>query len=85
YVIDCITFSQLIFASAVCVFYTDLLPGITCPSDPYQLVGQSWGAIEIVWSTGLCGIIFSIFASKLAQSWGVTGPFSVLAQDVYDL
>lgn len=53
-------FNQLIFASAVYVFFTNLLPGITFASDLYQLTGKSWGTIEVVFSTGLCGIIFSL-------------------------
>lgn len=54
------TFNQLIFASAVFVFFTNLLPGITFASDLYILTGRSYGAIEVVFSTGLCGVIFSL-------------------------
>jgi hypothetical protein len=57
---DWTTFNQLIFASAVYVFFTNLLPGITFASDLYVRTGKSWGTIEIVFSTGLCGIIFSL-------------------------
>jgi hypothetical protein len=53
-------FKQLIFASAAYVFFTNLLPGITFASDLYVLTGQSWGTIEVVFSTGLNGIIFSL-------------------------
>ena len=63
YVSDWITFNQLIFASAVYVFFTNLLPGITFASDLYVLTGQNWGTIEVVLSTGLCGIIFSLYVS----------------------
>lgn len=57
---DWTIFNQLIFASAVYVFFTNLLPGITFASDLYVLTGKSWGTIEVVFSTGLCGIIFSL-------------------------
>lgn len=57
---DWTTFNQLIFASAVYVFFTNLLPGITFASDLYVRTGKSWGTIEIVFSTGLCGVIFSL-------------------------
>lgn len=60
YVSDWKVFNQLIFASAVYVFFTNLLPGITFASDLYVLTGQNWGTIEVVFSTGLCGIIFSL-------------------------
>jgi hypothetical protein len=53
-------FNQLVFASAVFVFFTNLLPGITFASDLYTLTGRSYGAIEVVFSTGLCGVIFAL-------------------------
>jgi hypothetical protein len=60
YASDWTIFNQLIFASAVYVFFTNLLPGITFASDLYVLTGKSYGAIEVVFSTGLCGLIFSL-------------------------
>lgn len=60
YVSDWTVFNQLVFASAVYVFFTNLLPGITFASDLYNLTGRNWGTIEVVLSTGLCGIIFSV-------------------------
>ncbi|KJR82654.1 uncharacterized protein SPSK_03686 [Sporothrix schenckii 1099-18] len=60
YVSDWTVFNQLVFASAVYVFFTNILPGITFASDLDVLTGQSWGTIEVVFSTGLCGLIFSL-------------------------
>ena len=60
YLSDWTLFNQLVFASAVYVFFTNLLPGITFASDLYVLTGQNWGTIEVVFSTGLCGLIFSM-------------------------
>lgn len=61
YVSDWTVFNQLVFASAVYVFFTNLLPGITFASDLYVQTGKSWGTIEVVFSTGLCGVIFSLW------------------------
>lgn len=61
YVSDWTVFNQLIIASAVYVFFTNLLPGITFANDLYELTGKSWGTIEVVFSTGLCGVIFSLY------------------------
>lgn len=61
WVSDWTVFNQLIFASAVYVFFTNLLPGITFASDLYVLTGKNWGTIEVVFSTGICGIIFSLY------------------------
>ncbi|KAF2150667.1 hypothetical protein K461DRAFT_314630 [Myriangium duriaei CBS 260.36] len=82
---DWTTFDQLILASAVYVFFTNLLPGITFASDLYVLTGQNWGTIEVVFSTGLCGVIFSLFSIQPLTILGVTGPFSVLAENIYSL
>ncbi|KAF2085224.1 hypothetical protein K490DRAFT_75277 [Saccharata proteae CBS 121410] len=85
YASDWKIFNQLIFASAVYVFFTNLLPGITFASDLYVLTGQNWGTIEVVFSTGLCGIIFSLFSIQPLTILGVTGPFSILAENIYTL
>lgn len=66
YASDWTTFNQLIFASAVYVFFTNLLPGITFASDLYVLTGKSWGTIEVVLSTGLCGIVFAMCVRNIA-------------------
>lgn len=85
YVSDWSLFNQLIFASAVYLFFTNLLPGITFASDLYVLTGKTWGTIEVVFSTGLCGVIFSLFSIQPLTILGVTGPFSVLAENIYAL
>ncbi|KAL3493241.1 HCO3 transporter family-domain-containing protein [Aspergillus germanicus] len=85
YASDWTIFNQLIFASAVYVFFTNLLPGITFASDLYVLTGKSYGAIEVVFSTGLCGLIFSLFSIQPLTILGVTGPFAVLAENIYEL
>lgn len=77
--------NQLVLASAVYVFFTNILPGITFASDLYVLTGQSWGTIEVVFSTGLCGLVFSLLAAQPLCILGVTGPFSVLAENIYKL
>ncbi|KAF9894559.1 hypothetical protein FE257_006444 [Aspergillus nanangensis] len=85
YLSDWATFNQLVFASAVYVFFTNLLPGITFASDLYVRTGKSWGTIEVVLSTGLCGVVFSLFSVQPLNILGVTGPFSVLAENIYAL
>ncbi|EPE29438.1 anion exchange protein, putative [Glarea lozoyensis ATCC 20868] len=85
YVSDWTLFNQLVFASAVYVFFTNILPGITFAGDLHVLTGMTWGTIEVVFSTGLCGIIFSLFSIQPLTILGVTGPFSVLAENIYEL
>lgn len=69
YVSDWTLFNQLIFASAVYVFFTNLLPGMTFAGDLHVLTGGNWGTIEVVFSTGLCGIIFALYVSHLYPAW----------------
>ncbi|KAK4994860.1 hypothetical protein LTR66_005210 [Elasticomyces elasticus] len=85
YISDWTTFNQLVFASAVYVFFTNLLPGITFASDLYVFTGQNWGTIEVVLSIGLSGVIFALFSIQPLTILGVTGPFSVLAENIYSL
>ncbi|CZT50641.1 uncharacterized protein RSE6_11663 [Rhynchosporium secalis] len=54
YISDWTLFNQLIFASAVYVLFTNILPGITFPIPPLTILG-------------------------------VTGPFAVLAEIIYEL
>ncbi|KAJ3498885.1 hypothetical protein NLG97_g783 [Lecanicillium saksenae] len=72
-------------SSAVYIFFTNILPGITFASDLYVLTGKSWGTIEVVFSTGLCGLAFALFSAQPLCILGVTGPFSVLAENIYKL
>ncbi|KAK6360432.1 hypothetical protein TWF730_006575 [Orbilia blumenaviensis] len=78
-------FNQLILASAVFLFFTNLLPGITFASDLNALTGSNYGTIEVVFSTGLCGVIFALFSAQPLTILGVTGPFSILAERIYEL
>ncbi|KAL6409418.1 Boron transporter 1 [Ilyonectria robusta] len=85
YLSDWQVFNQQVVASAVYIFFTNILPGITFASDLYVLTGKSWGTIEVVFSTGLCGLVFSLFSGQPLTILGVTGPFSVLAENIYEL
>ena len=63
------TFDQLVLAAAVYVFFTNLLPGITFASDLYVLTDKHYGAIEVVFSTGLCGCIFALYLPPPWRIW----------------
>ncbi|KAI9825139.1 MAG: hypothetical protein M1819_000597 [Sarea resinae] len=59
YASDWTVFNQLILASAVFVFCTNLLPGITFASDLDVATGKQWGTIEVVFK------IFSLLNSVI--------------------
>ncbi|KAH7316529.1 hypothetical protein B0I35DRAFT_451529 [Stachybotrys elegans] len=85
YVSDWALFNQQVMASAVYIFFTNILPGMTFANDLFIQTGKSWGTIEIIFSTGFCGLVFSIFSAQPLTILGVTGPFAVLAENIYDL
>ena len=80
YASDWTVFNQLVVASAVYVFFTNLLPGITFASDLYVLTGKSWGTIEVVFSTGLCGVIFSLCVRTISPSPYITLIKKIMSQ-----
>ncbi|KAJ6443937.1 Boron transporter 1 [Purpureocillium lavendulum] len=82
---DWTVFNQQVVASAVYVFFTNMLPGMTFAGDLAVQTGRSWGTIEVVFSTGLCGVIFAVFSAQPLTILGVTGPFAVLAENIYEL
>ena len=61
-------FNQLVLASAVYLFFFNLLPGITFASDLHVLTQRNYGTIEAVFSTGLCGCIFALYSLSLPLS-----------------
>ncbi|KAK9329745.1 HCO3 transporter family-domain-containing protein [Lipomyces starkeyi] len=85
YISDWTVFNQLIVASAVFVFFSNLLPGLTFANDLYVSTDSNWGTIEVIFSTGLCGVIFSLASAQPLTILGVTGPFCILAENLYSL
>ncbi|PIA97947.1 putative transporter [Cercospora beticola] len=82
---DWTIFNTVVLSSAVFVFFTNLLPGITFASELYDLTGQQWGTIEIVLSTGICNAVFSLFGLQPLTILGVTGSFTVIAEHLHNL
>ncbi|KAF7190278.1 putative transporter [Pseudocercospora fuligena] len=82
---DWTIFNSVVLASSVFIFFTNLLPGITFASELYALTGQNWGTVEIILSTGLCNITFSLFGLQPLTVLGVTGSFTVIAEHLYNL
>ncbi|TWU74401.1 hypothetical protein ED733_002854 [Metarhizium rileyi] len=76
YVSDWAVFNQQVVASAVYIFFTNILPGITFASDLYVLTGQSWGTIEVVLSTGLVDFL-PVMAWSLVHAGWMLGALAV--------
>ncbi|KAI1044476.1 hypothetical protein LB505_006995 [Fusarium chuoi] len=75
YLSDWQIFNQQVVASAVYIFFTNLLPGITFASDLYTLTGKSWGTIEVeflpvmAWSLIHAGWMHYLLAIFNAHDW----------------
>ncbi|KAF5231811.1 hypothetical protein FANTH_13249 [Fusarium anthophilum] len=75
YLSDWQVFNQQVVASAVYIFFTNLLPGITFASDLYTLTGKSWGTIEVeflpvmAWSLIHAGWMHYLLAIFNAHDW----------------
>ncbi|KAI6710424.1 hypothetical protein PZA11_007332 [Diplocarpon coronariae] len=75
YISDWTLFNQLVFASAVYVFFTNMLPGITFASDLYVRTGMNWGTIEVeflplmTWSLIHAGWMHYLLAIFNAHDW----------------
>ncbi|SMQ48587.1 unnamed protein product [Zymoseptoria tritici ST99CH_3D7] len=85
YLSDWTVFNQVVLASGIFIFFTNLLPGITFASDLYDLTGSNWGTIEIVLSMGICNAVFTLFGLQPLTILGVTGSFTILAEYIYKM
>ncbi|KAJ3416594.1 hypothetical protein HDV05_000876 [Chytridiales sp. JEL 0842] len=72
-------------AASVYTFFTSIGPGITFSSYLFNSTGALYGVPEVLLSTSLCGIIFSLVGGQPLVIVGVTGPISVFSQTVYYL
>ncbi|KAM5458187.1 hypothetical protein MaudCBS49596_000099 [Microsporum audouinii] len=91
YLSDWKIFNQLIIASTVYVFFTNLLPGITFASDLYVLTGKNWGAIEVVpflpfmaWSLIHAGWLHYLLAIFNAHDWTM-GYVTTFSTEIFSL
>ncbi|KAF2993246.1 hypothetical protein E8E13_000432 [Curvularia kusanoi] len=78
-------FNAVVFSSIIFVFCCSIFPALTFANALFTRTDSHWGPIEVIFSTGLCGTIFSIFSVQPLTIVGVTGPFSVLADSIYTL
>lgn len=74
YLSDWTVWNHKVVASAVYLFFANLLPGISFASDLYTLTGRNWGTIEVILSTGVCGVVFALLVAFFRCcfcAWGV--------------
>jgi boron transporter len=74
-----------VLASILFIFFTSLGPAITFATLLQSKTENNIGAIEVMLSSALTGIIFSLFSGQPLVIVGVTGPVSILTISIYTM
>jgi hypothetical protein len=77
--------SPKVLSSTFFIFFTSVAPAITFSLYLSENTDDQLGAIEVLLSTAITGILFSIFAGQPLVIVGVTGPVSILTASIYSL
>lgn len=78
-------YSWKILSSSVFIFFTSISPALTFSLYVADTTERNLGAIEILFSTALTGVIYSILAGQPLNIIGVTGPVAILTAGIYTL
>ncbi|OZJ05700.1 hypothetical protein BZG36_01456 [Bifiguratus adelaidae] len=77
--------SSRVLSSIVFMFFCQILPAVTFAADLTDSTQRQYGVVEVLLSTGIGGIIFSILAGQPLVIMGVTGPVAVFSATVYEV
>lgn len=77
--------SQKVLSSTLFIFFTSIAPAITFSLFVTESTNDELGAIEILLSTAITGVIFSVFGGQPLVILGVTGPVAILTASIYTL
>jgi hypothetical protein len=74
-----------VLAAAVYVLFTSIGPAITFSSYLVGVTQNQYGVVEVLLSTALTGIVYSLVGGQPLVILGVTGPVSVFSETVFVL
>ncbi|KAJ1438400.1 HCO3 transporter family-domain-containing protein [Ochromonadaceae sp. CCMP2298] len=74
-----------VLSSTFFIFFTSMAPAITFSLLLSRETDGQVGAIEVLMSTAITGVLFSLFAGQPLVIVGVTGPVSILTVAIYAL
>ena len=77
--------SLKVLSSTLFIFFTSLGPAITFALFLGSTTQNNIGAVEVLVSTAVTGILFAVFAGQPLVIVGVTGPVSILTASIYIL
>ncbi|KAF5979281.1 chloride-bicarbonate anion exchanger [Fusarium bulbicola] len=71
--------------ATVYMYFANILPALAFSLDMFQKTGSNYGVNEVLLSSVLGAVIFSLFAAQPLVIVGVTGPITVFNYTVYDI
>uniref|UniRef100_A0A0G4H0X3 Bicarbonate transporter-like transmembrane domain-containing protein n=1 Tax=Chromera velia CCMP2878 TaxID=1169474 RepID=A0A0G4H0X3_9ALVE len=74
-----------VLASTLFMFFTSIAPAITFASLLQAQTDEFIGAVEVLLSTAVTGILFALFGGQPLCILGVTGPVSIFTITVYQM
>ena len=78
------TLSKVI-ASVVFMFFSSTIPAITFAAFLITATNNQYGVVEVLLSTAIAGVAWSILAGQPLVIIGVTGPVSIFSRTIYQL
>jgi hypothetical protein len=75
--------SSKIWASALFILCSSLAPAVTFAVYFSQHTDNALGAIEVLFSMGLCGVLFAVLSGQPLTIVGVTGPVTILTAAIF--
>ncbi|RAL07352.1 anion exchange family protein [Aspergillus homomorphus CBS 101889] len=73
------------FASAIRMYFVNILPAIAYTLDMYRRTGEFYGINEALFSSALAAMIFSILGAQPLTIVGITGLISLFNYTIYDI
>ncbi|MCJ1307129.1 hypothetical protein MMC25_000775 [Agyrium rufum] len=74
-----------VIPALVYMYFTNILPALAFSLDMFSKTNMSFGVNEVLLSSVLGAVVFSLFAAQPIVIVGVTGPITVFNYTVYDI
>ncbi|KAL1916697.1 uncharacterized protein VTP21DRAFT_5401 [Calcarisporiella thermophila] len=74
-----------VLSASVYMYFCSILPAITFAADLSDHTNNEYGVIEVLSSTALGGVFFSVFAGQPLVIMGVTGPVAIFSATIFNL
>lgn len=72
-------------SSMVFIFFVSIAPALTFGEFLHDKTDGQWGVGEVLLSTSMTGILYTIFAAQPLTIVGVSGPITIIARSLYTL